>query len=685
MSLSLGGVLSGIDYDVLIQSMLQAEMGPISRAQEMKADYKSMNSAITSIRGAFNALKMASSSLSSADTLRKVSASSSDKDVLTVSASSGASEGSHSIQINQLAQSHKLVHDAGLAFSDSLVGNGGSISTSRNDNAVVSVTGDTDTWFTTGAEGATYSFQFGTQDAISIDLESNTSYSITDVANLINTAAGYTAAQAVDEGADTWKLDLTAKVKGDTSGLTVSLSEGTAVAELADDQWTDTNGTDPSSGVFSYSYDGVTRSLSTGAMTSLSDLVDLINNDGSNPGVKASLIQHNDAYHLVLAGTKTGADYTISIDSTTTTIDTFDNDAAQWVESQAAQDAQYRVDGYPTEASGQWMESSSNSVTDAIPGVTMNFQETTAVGESVNITLTRDSSSVQSKMNTLVSAYNQLYETIDLHVGYNSATGQGGVLQGDSIIRSLLEPIRNMLTRDLTSFSATDDTFNSGLDLGISVDRDGVMTLDSDTFQDALADHYDDLISFFSATGKGISSSSRFAYSSSLDSTEAGIYDVKVDFDGSGNITAAYMRTSGDSTWRSADFDNDAKTITGASGNDEAGLEIRVTWDGASASQTAELRFQKGLGVQLDEALEEVLDDEDGPLALRTDYYTDAMDDLDDEMDRLEDRITTKQKIYQAKFARLEATLVRMQSMQGGFQALFTQLSSMNTSDTKSS
>jgi len=61
-------------------------------------------------------------------------------------------------------------------------------------------------------------------------------------------------------------------------------------------------------GTFIYSYNNKETSITTTATTTLTELVGLINNDADNPGVTASLLNYNDAYHLVLNGNDAGSD-----------------------------------------------------------------------------------------------------------------------------------------------------------------------------------------------------------------------------------------------------------------------------------------------------------------------------------------------------------------------------------------
>ncbi|MHC4692173.1 MAG: flagellar filament capping protein FliD, partial [Planctomycetota bacterium] len=73
-------------------------------------------------------------------------------------------------------------------------------------------------------------------------------------------------------------------------------------------------------GTFIYSYNHKETSITTTATTTLEDLIGLINNDPNNPGVTASLLHYNNAYHLVLNGNDAGTDYRIFVNASSTEV-----------------------------------------------------------------------------------------------------------------------------------------------------------------------------------------------------------------------------------------------------------------------------------------------------------------------------------------------------------------------------
>jgi flagellar capping protein FliD len=127
---------------------------------------------------------------------------------------------------------------------------------------------------------------------------------------------------------DAEKLRAASVTSSDTDILTAEASieafEGShtvVVNQLASaERWVHTAGKEYAedyvgAGTFLYSYNRQQSVITTTAETTLEDLVGLINNDANNPGVTASLLYHNETYHLVLNGNNAGSDYSISVDA----------------------------------------------------------------------------------------------------------------------------------------------------------------------------------------------------------------------------------------------------------------------------------------------------------------------------------------------------------------------------------
>jgi flagellar hook-associated protein 2 len=665
MSLALSGVFSGIDTDSLVAQLMQVERRPLMLVQQQKARMQSRQQAVDELATSFGMLRGALSGMVGPENLRGSTVTSSNQDVLTASASSLAGEGMHNIEIDQLAAADRLVHDAGLAGLDSTVG--ASLSNALNLNGVADP--DADAFVTTTAAGATYTFDFGDEtDIDNVVFDPSTSYTLNEVAGLINArsqaVAGYDAASvALDDQTGLHYLTLTAQF-GDTGGvLTTTRTAGDAVDAFdAADDWRKTAA---GAGQFVYTYDGVERTIAVSNETTLEGLRDLINNDGQNPGVSASVLQHDGAYHLVLAGRDTGADYAVSVDNLATTLEGFDEGA--FLRTQQARNSRVRVDGYPA---GDWIERSGNTLTDVIDGVTLNLRQT----GSASVSLSRDTSAVKGALENFVSSYNSVVDKLDKYTGYDEETKTRGLLQGDATINSWLAPVRSEAISSVVGFGGEGDSFTLPGQLGLSIDDEGKLLLDTAVLDEAIAEDYLGVLDLIGAENAGVTDSDYLRFNSARDITEAGTYELEIDFNDQGAAQAARIRAAGQTEWRTMQISNNV--LTGYEGEDEEGLSLTAVWDGASATQTATVRVRSGFAANAAGHLESLLDEVDGAIQFKQDQYDSRLAGYDARIETLEDRLADKEERYREKFARLEAILSDLEGQRASVQAMLGSLSS---------
>ena len=681
--LGLNGVFSGIDTDVLIARSMAFNRIPLNRLETQKSDWQAKDDALADLEARMTTFKSQVDSLRSSATLEKVVGTSLDNDILSASASAGATQGTHQVVINQLAQAHRFVHNEGLASTTTTVG--AAKSTAFNLNGMV----DPDaTWFTTSGSGATYTFDFDSEDDITgVVFDASTGYSMNQVAALINVRSqavnGYDAA-SVEADAQTGEsyLRLTAQNGATTGVMAQTLTAGDAVAELNDaDDWTKTAA---GGGTFSYTYDSITRAVSVTSDTTLEGLRDLINNDARNPGVSASILEYNSAYHLVLAGKDTGTSYSITIDNLATTIEGFDT--PDFVETQTARDLEFRVDGYPAEA---WITRDSNTVTDVIPNVTITANAT----GSASINITRDASMIRSDLSNLAAVYNGLLDKIAEYAGYDEETETGGVLQGDTSIARLLDSLRSGVTSAVPGFLSGTDTFTLASEIGLEfgqTDGNGLpvfadigrMFLDDAELSSALMSDYSAVLDLIGGSGTGVSDNSDIQFTNSHDSTEGGVYNVRVDFNASGLVTLAMIRKDGETAWRNLTISASDGKLTGEVGNAEQYLELTAVWDGSGAyTATGDVRVRQGFGNVLYDSVSDLLDNVTGVIAGKRKHYESAIETIDTNIEFQERLLATKEMYLEEKYARMETALAKLDSQRAAFDALFASLENNSNSN----
>ncbi len=157
---------------------------------------------------------------------------------------------------------------------------------------------------------------------------------------------------------------------------------------------------------------------------------------------------------------------------------------------QEVADASLTVDGVP-------VTRPSNRITDLIDGVTLNLSAlTTAPGATLD--LSRDTSGVRAKVDALVTAYNDLDDTLNVLADPASDVEKfGGALDGDRLVQVVRSEIRRLFSGNSSTPGAT---VRSAGDVGLSVDRYGKMSLDASKLEAALQANYDEVVKMFSAS-----------------------------------------------------------------------------------------------------------------------------------------------------------------------------------------
>ncbi|MHC4215821.1 MAG: flagellar filament capping protein FliD, partial [Planctomycetota bacterium] len=141
-TLNLPGLATGIDTAKIVEQLMDVNRNRLRRYEATKTEYTEEKSAIVELQTKLKSLESASENLSDASQLKSYNATTSDEDIMTADANSNAFEGSHSIQIKQLATAERLVHD-GLEFAEDDVGAGTFYYSYNNRQTSVTTTDDT--------------------------------------------------------------------------------------------------------------------------------------------------------------------------------------------------------------------------------------------------------------------------------------------------------------------------------------------------------------------------------------------------------------------------------------------------------------------------------------------------------------------------------------------------------------
>jgi len=211
------------------------------------------------------------------------------------------------------------------------------------------------------------------------------------------------------------------------------------------------------------------------ASVSLQNIADKINS--ANASVNASIVQYKGSYSLVISAAESGSDHAFSIsaggsdssldETTANTLAGLTQSDTALSESNDASDATLTVNGIN-------VSSSSNTLEDVISGAAVVLQK---AGQT-SITMSQDNSSISSSLQGFVNAYNKVQSAI--------GSAAAGTLKGEAALTS----IRSQLSAVLQTPVSGADPLSSYAYLsqvGISIQKDGTLALDQDSFSKALA------------------------------------------------------------------------------------------------------------------------------------------------------------------------------------------------------
>jgi flagellar hook-associated protein 2 len=758
----------------------------LNRYQDQQSLWEEKRDALNTLETKLSTLRTTLRDLSDADELRAFSVSSSDSDYLTADASYNAFEGSHTVEINQLANAERSVHTAGLEYAEDYVGEGtagtfiysynhketsinttatttledfvGLINEDANNPGVTAsllyyndayhlvLNGDnagtdykvfvnsssTEVWksdseLTYNNDNATlttkiteldqFNGPLGGTDKITITGTDRNGVAITAVELFvtentkiqhligeINDAFDGRAKAVFEDG----KIILTDNVCG-TSDLSITLTyTGTASLDLSMSFTTEGGATSANLSGFMASDFTVTQSAQDSK----------IKVDGY-PTTSATA----EVQRLTAATNPTAGKFTLTYNGQTTT--EIDHDASP-ATIQSALEALSNVssgditvsaennslaDGYieftflstagdvdmiaftpgtglvpsarsnyamteQTKGTDGYISRSSNTVDDVIYGVALHLHDVTT-GSGEQITLTRDIDTVKERLNSMISAYNLAVNYIKDKTEYDAEAETAGVLIGDYLVTNMRSRLRDPLISRTSGFIVDIDTFLTPGQIGIELDSDGLLSLDTNVFDEAIAEDYLGVLAVIGADKTGSSTSDVVEfYGASSRYTTPGEYHVKVTVSG-GEITEAKIKLSTESSYRDMTFSTGSNIITGDSTfNDdgdpvypENGLQLSVDLiDGTYGTDANPIivRVKQGFTGAMEDVIDTTLRTVTGPLQISQKYAVDTIDALEDRIEDELDRLDDREARLIAKFAQLESTLAILQSQMAG-------------------
>jgi flagellar hook-associated protein 2 len=208
-------------------------------------------------------------------------------------------------------------------------------------------------------------------------------------------------------------------------------------------------------------------------------------------------------------------------------------------QASAGQNANLTVDGVP-------ISSATNTVTGAIPGVTLNLLGATA-GTAVSLTVASDAAQASTAINQLVTDYNTAIGLVNTQFQLttnSSGIASQGVVAQDPTLRSLQSALETSLNYVAPAPTTGTTTVSTLSNLGITMSNDGTLSVDNTTLANALTANPTDVQTFFEGTAlNGFASS----FNTALDNfTNPGTGAFTLDLNGISQSSSALTQQIND-------------------------------------------------------------------------------------------------------------------------------------------
>lgn len=497
---------SGIDTDGIISRLIQLEQIPIARLQQRQAQIQNRQAVYGQFRTKLQALSAAAGALNSNSVFNPVTANSSKTDVATITATADAIAGVYNLAVAKLAQAQKVASTAqsnstaALNKTGQFVVNGKAIQVNETDSL------RTIAQKVNGANaGVTASIIDGGEGATYLTFTSNT----TGSANTI---------QMADLSGDSILADL--GVIGGPASIREAIANGaTSSVFTKNNEPVGTMMGAEGLGPASFSINGTTVNvdLSTDNLQTIANSINAAVS-GVSASVRSITENGTTTYKLDIVGTS--GTPTFQDDSGNALAALGITQQAHGNQLVAAQNAEYSLDGVA-------LTSSTNSITTAIPNVTLTLLKANAsTPETSTLSLTKDTAAIKSKISAFKDAYNDAIDFIRTYSQFDKDSFASGPLFGDPVASQMEQQVSSMLFNNVPGLTGNYTNLTS---IGFNLDDQGKLTLDDGILSTAVANSSTDLSNLFKTSGLGSNSAVQYISSGSKSvASGLGAYDINI-------------------------------------------------------------------------------------------------------------------------------------------------------------
>jgi flagellar hook-associated protein 2 len=370
-----------------------------------------------------------------------------------------------------------------------------------------------------------------------------------------------------------------------------------------------------------------------------------INNSGLD--VKASFINDGSSTNpvrLSVSGTKSGVDNQVTVGITGFLFGSGTANIVNFTETQSALNSNFVLDGVAVTKSG-------NVVSDVIDGTILTLES----AGSGTVTLTSDTDTIKDKIQNYVDGFNELMTHLNDLLSLDTETGETSVLFANFTVQNLQQTLRESLSNQIVGVSGDFEYLSQ---IGLRTASDGTVSIDDGELTDALKEDVGNVSELFSSSGSTTSSAVTFV--GFTNTTLPGGYDIQV------SNGVPQLATSGSSTF--IDATGTGNFFAGAVGTDAEGLNFRIS--SLSDGSYGKINLSIGVAEITNRILVNLTDSSlKGPLESEIDSATETIQDFDETIIDLEDRLILFEENLRERFTNLEVILGRLNSQRDAFDS----------------
>ena len=457
------GLGSGINISGMVSSLIAAESGAqtaqyTSQTTKANADL----TALGTLKNALYSFQTSVQTLQNVSTFQANTVTSSNTAAFTATADGTSVPNSYQVGVTQLAKAAQM-SSSFYSNASALVGAGSlslNLGTAYVNGATLSSSAPPLTSTDMGING---------YPITAVNVLGNTPQQ--NVIASINASTVSTGVIAVDNGSG--GISLSNSLSTNTAAISITGNPATVLAE-----------TGLTTGTTTAAHQAFT--VNADVTTTLSSLVDAINNASGNPGITASIINVDAGAQLLLTSNTMGAANTIGVQATPSSGSNLSS-LNTLTTVQAPSNAIITLNG-------QQVTRQSNSFSDVLPGVTLFLTAPTT--STASLAIATNPATAKTNVNSFITAYNGLMTVINNLTSFDSSTGTAAPLFGDPMMLG----IKNQLLHAFNSSVQGIAGFGTLPEIGIGPDNKGILSLNSVVFSQALAANSTGVAKLFAST-----------------------------------------------------------------------------------------------------------------------------------------------------------------------------------------